>query len=599
MDDTTSPPRKRRRHTRKTTGCRQCRRLHVACVEGAVLSGGDKAVCKRCWQTDSECWYPVMSGVMKRRAVREEEWVRGVEVEVWLAPVEDSGAMEAPARISTSTTSGPSLPTIPSTNLPCPKPDASPSVMFTPTTLVDTPWEADVIELPSLPSTEWPLDFLTNSTSTLVPATPAPLLHSSVLRSLLAPDPPKLLMTFTLASHSLAPADRSVVSYFEAQGCNDVVAVNSFKANWMHREVFPRLQSLFSSSASGVGGMMREYIRLNFLHLAHTHRANIETDTVRHWAWKNEAARYLDRANSTLLRAQCASRNDEWKTEEYLIGYFIKCSGSILSNTWAAVDTTSAFELPGSSSALTSPFYHSLREIFTIYSIIQFACTRNGGAPRPPAERPRPAFDLDLTGPEWTEPWFGVSRRTFVLLADVSGIVYQRQAILRAGMEGSALDLILRAEAERLAAELGDVSVWSEAAIEPGLSDRVQRGSALMRHALRTMLLCEVLETDLADPRLAAARARAMELAADCEPSNMVGLQWALTIIAVYTRDVAERDRLRALNKMCLTMSFGPNYPSTDDILDLCWEVLDRDGYPHGIAPWREAMNALGRNLFM
>lgn len=226
------------------------------------------------------------------------------------------------------------------------------------------------------------------------------------------------------------------------------------------------------------------------------------------------------------------------------IGYFIRCSGSILSNTWAAVDKTSAFELPGNSSALTSPFYHSLREIFTIYAIIQFACTRNGGAERlPPGERPRPAFDLDLTGPEWTEPWFGVSRRTFVLLADVSGIVYQRQAVLRAQLDGSALDLILRAEAERLAAELGDVSVWSEAAIEPGLSDRVQRGSAvrerlvrceltpqLMRHALRTMLLCEVLETPLSDARLAAARARAMELAADCEPSNMVGLQWALTV---------------------------------------------------------------------
>lgn len=321
MDDT-SPPRKRRRHTRKTTGCRQCRRLHVACVEGSLLPSGDKVVCKRCWQTDSECFYPVVAGVMKRRAVREEEWVRGVEVEVWVAPeasgeVMAAGGMAAPTRTSPST-SGPSVTTLPSTTVAYSKPDTSPSVMFTPTTLVDTPWE-DVIELPTLPSTEWPLDFLTNNTSTtLVPTSPAPLLPPSVLRSLLPPDPPKLLMTFTLASHALAPADRSVVSYFEAQGCNDVVAVNSFKANWMHREVFPRLQSLFSTEASGVGGMMREYIRLNFLHLAHTHRANIETDTVRHWGWKNEAARYLDRANSALLRAQCASRNDEWKTEEYL-----------------------------------------------------------------------------------------------------------------------------------------------------------------------------------------------------------------------------------------------------------------------------------------
>lgn len=51
-----------------------------------------------------------------------------------------------------------------------------------------------------------------------------------------------------------------------------------------------------------------------------------------------------------------------------------------------------------------------------------------------------------------------------------------------------------------------------------------------MRYALRTMLLCEVLNVDLADPRITSGCAKAIEIVADCEPSNMPGFQWALTV---------------------------------------------------------------------
>lgn len=60
------------------------------------------------------------------------------------------------------------------------------------------------------------------------------------------------------------------------------------------------------------------------------------------------------------------------------------------------------------------------------------------------------------------------------------------------------------------------------------------------------------------------------------------------------------RERIASLMTLTLAISFGPNYRGTKEILALCWEVLDTQGkYENGIAPWREAMNALGRNLWI
>lgn len=120
-----------------------------------------------------------------------------------------------------------------------------------------------------------------------------------------------------------------------------------------------------------------------------------------------------------------------------------------------------------------------------------------------------------------------------------------------------------------------------------------------MRYALRTMLLCEILDTDLSDERITSARNRACEIVADCDPAMMTGFQWELTVLAVYTRDPVERSRVRSLIRLALDMSFGPQYRGALDVLDVCWEVLDaRGGYENGVAPWREAMAALGRNLW-
>lgn len=70
--------------------------------------------------------------------------------------------------------------------------------------------------------------------------------------------------------------------------------------------------------------------------------------------------------------------------------------------------------------------------------------------------------------------------------------------------------------------------------------------------------------------------------------------------MAIYTRDKEVRGRIHELIRLTLAMGFGRNYRGSDDVLGLCWGVLDSKGrYDNGIAPWREAMAAVGRNLWL
>mgnify|MGYP006876498992 CR=1 FL=1 len=70
--------------------------------------------------------------------------------------------------------------------------------------------------------------------------------------------------------------------------------------------------------------------------------------------------------------------------------------------------------------------------------------------------------------------------------------------------------------------------------------------------------------------------------------------------MAIYTLDPEMRQRLQEVLHQSLIMSFGSGYRGTDEILGLCWEVLEAKGtYPHGIAPWRDALTAFERTLFV
>lgn len=275
------------------------------------------------------------------------------------------------------------------------------------------------------------------------------------------------------------------------------------------------------------------------------------------------------------------------------MGFFVRCMADMLDSGNLVLDRTTAFEIPMESA---TPFYSSLRDMIALYSTLQFACTSIDTQLGSVA----PLFEMPPRGEEWVERFVGFSRRIVRIIGRVNGMVVYRASLLRAGTDMGGPGKLLRAEAERLASELNESWDWDESAQEIGQSSRVQRGDEVMRHALFVLLLCEVLDTPLEDPRIVSASNRAIELVCDCEPASVGGFQWALTIFAIYCRDVERRERLQSLIHQILALSFGSGYRGPDDILRLCWEALDRNGgYENGIAPWREALSALGRNLFI
>ncbi|KAL1404958.1 hypothetical protein Q8F55_008570 [Vanrija albida] len=641
----TSPPRKRKRHTRKTSGCRECRRQHIRCAEGATLPSGRRAACRRCWQTDQPCFYPA-NGRVRKGELKDETWERAEDVETWVpegersspeaafefTPMLAAGRLPARPRGSVESLDVPlvPLPLIPvdgdpgsgssylsessglssdatllslstgDTTLPLPLATVPESPLSNALTLHGlSPWSVSASNMlcllggedddaadenkDSKDTTVRVIDAVADANQDM-----AAWLPKDVWSTLLSPAPSKSLSLFSLASLSTSPVDRTVVSYFELQGHNDIVAVASSRQNWIFTQLFPRLFAILFApedrSAPPITGVIRDWLQGCLLHLAYVHRGNVEKDPPRSWYWRSEAAKCRQAASYALLRAKVTSTNGEWKTEEYLMGFFVRCMADMLDSGQLQVDRTTAFELPDDTG---SPMYPSLRDLITVYSTLQYACTafdtRAGFTSAPP-------FQLRDNGPQWVEKFFGCSRTMIRLLGRASGMVAQRTALLHTGSDGTAPGLLLRAEAEKLVGELGDSWDWDESTLDVGRSDRVQRGSEVMRYALRTMLLCEVLNVDLADRRIVSGCSKAIEIVADCEPSNMPGFQWALTV----------RERLASLMALTLAISFGPNYRGTKEILALCWEVLDTQGaYENGIAPWREAMNALGRNLWI
>lgn len=276
------------------------------------------------------------------------------------------------------------------------------------------------------------------------------------------------------------------------------------------------------------------------------------------------------------------------------MGFFVRCMADMLDSGNLALDRHTAFELPLESA---TPFYSSLRDMIALYSTLQFACTSIDMQIGSVA----PLFEMPPRGEEWVERFVGFSRRIVRIIGRVNGMVVYRAGLIRAGTDMGGPGKLLRAEAERLASELGESWDWDENAQEIGQSARVQRGDEVMRHSLLVLLLCEVLHVPLDDPRITSACDRALELVCDCEPASVGGFQWALTILAIYCIDLERRERIQQLIHQVLALSFGSGYRGPDDILRLCWEALDRNGTydDNGIAPWRDAMSALGRNLFI
>ncbi|BEI83680.1 hypothetical protein CcaverHIS002_0402840 [Cutaneotrichosporon cavernicola] len=627
------PARKRKPHTRTKTGCRRCRQQRVKCPEGPETSAGGQVICRRCWETDRPCYYPAKGA--KRDRNSDEAWERAEDVDEWRW---GSGVPSGPVR---EVGSGPS-------EHPHPQPmhplgadlgalsfglgqaliDTAPrggfdwSALFPPTPVAQGPQASLLLlcengerqqqqqqqashahnsqNLLSLVGTGGA--FSPSSARVALPSAPEPnppTMSQNFINSLLTPSPLNgMVAPITLASLSTSQNDRLIVNYFEVEGCNEIVSTTKSKHNWIFMELFPRLLATLAGQQTGsptddADGAVRQWLHFCLLQIAYVHRANIEPDESKSWHFRSEAARFRQKASYAILRAKVRFPGGQWKTEEYLIGFFVRCMADMLDSGNLALDQHTAFELP---LERTTPFYSSLRDMIALYSTLQFACT----AVDTQVSGVAPLFEMAPRGEQWVERFVGFSRRIVRIIGRVNGMVVYRAGLIRAGTDQGGPGKLLRAEAERLANELGHGWDWDENVQEIGQSERVQRGDEVMRHALLVLLLCEVLHVSPDDPRIFNAADRAVELVVDCEPASVGGFQWALTIFAIYCPLVERRERIQQLIHQILALSFGSGYRGPDDILRLCWEALDRNGsYENGIAPWREAMAALGRNLFI
>ncbi|KAL1404971.1 hypothetical protein Q8F55_008584 [Vanrija albida] len=539
---------RRRRYQRKSTGCRACRLHHVKCVEGVVAASGRKTSCRRCLETRRECFYPV-GGSVRRGELAKEPWVRAEDpgddvIEIERDPPSSAGSSVARRQTSiTASSSGANTPSLP----------------------------------------------------------------ISTLFELLSPSPAAPLSTFTIASLSTSPLERSAVTFFETRGCTDIVSVATPSRNWIFTQLLPRafVSLLTPNGAAPNGGaltpagggdapaLLRRWLHNNLLELSCIQRSHIEGDAHKAAIWRAEAARFRNIADGAMFRAKVLYPG-QWKTDEYLMGFYIRCVSELLTDGEFNIDASTYADLP---SGADSDFHAIVRQLVTIYAIQKFACTP---VEKMPAALPQVELLPDRPGLRTVEDYFGLTARAAGLLLRISTLVAQRGVLLAMGNSGEVASLLLASEAEGVMTQLVDAWEWDEERWDAGRPPRVQRGNEVMRCALVALLHCEVLNRGLEDPRIADFRKRGLELVADSEADTLPGLVWPLSILAIYTHDKDERTSLHDLIKLAITVSYGAGFPSPDDVFELCWDILDSRGeYENGIAPWREATKMFGKSLLL
>ncbi|WOO86027.1 uncharacterized protein LOC62_07G009516 [Vanrija pseudolonga] len=535
---------KRRRYERKSTGCRPCRLHHVKCVEGALGPSGRKLTCRRCWETQRECFYPV-GGSVQRGKLASEPWERAEEGDCWTEEAGDVIEIRRDRSVSISASTS--------------------AIAVRSTAAAASPGPAS----PRLPTI-------------------------SNLISLLTPAPASPLSTFTLASLTTSPLERTAVTFFETRGCTDIVAAATPAQNWIFTQLLPRVFAslLTPTGATDASGLLRKWLHNNLLELSCIQRSHVEGDAHKAAIWRAEAGKYHNVADGAMFRAKVLFPS-QWKTDEYLMGFYIRCVSELLTDGEFNIDAKTSADLPSPD----SDFHAIVRQLVTIYAIQKFSCT--------PVERmpgALPAVELlpDSPGLRAVEDYFGFTPRAAELLQRVSSMVAQRSVILSMGTHGEVAGMLLAAEAEGVMTQLVDRWEWDEEGWDAGRPGRVQRGNEVMRCALIAMLHCEVLNRDLDDARIVEARKRGLELVADAEADTLPGMVWPLSILAIYTRDKEERTRVHDLVRLAITVSYGAGYPNPDDVFNLCWDILDSRGkYENGIAPWREAMKMFGKSLLL
>lgn len=340
--------RKRKRHTRVTTGCRACRQARVKCPEGGDTAQGKRIKCKRCWEGDVACFYPsTASG--KGRRLSDDGWTQAEEVEEWrekacCSPARTQVVIRQPTPEQATLTNlgaGASMGTpafdwesflstaidhsiqdqLPSFPLPGTSSSTGHLTEISEHNLIDftlsTP--TPIVTVPQCSHSSDPFPLAPHKASASVLGISPQVLHRA-----LNPSPARMLNTFTLASFSSTSGDQTAVSYFESQGCNEIVAAPKSKHNWIFTELFPRLFALFSLASGTVPARgevdhtIRQWLHHCLLQLSFVHRANVESDDTRALYWRTEADKHRQMASYQVLRAKVRFTQNSWKTEEYL-----------------------------------------------------------------------------------------------------------------------------------------------------------------------------------------------------------------------------------------------------------------------------------------
>lgn len=333
------PPRKRKRHTRTTTGCKQCRVQRVKCPEGPIsATTGRKIICRRCWETDQPCFYPI-KGMIKRGKSkdRDDAWERAEDVEEWCPNSGGSDSAHDSQGYQHHYDDREEMAIIDWTALPGAHVHGSHSAAFI--TSVETkpmlpaqhahigpisaaPLTADAAAIQPLP-----ID-ATSAHGAGVHHYPAAYGYTHVdktpaidmINYLLNPAPMNSIDPFSLAAMSQSTGDRAVVSYLESRGCNEIQSATQVKHNWIFSQLFPRLLSVLSApvNADEAGASVRDWLHHSLIQLAYVHRGNIDADTTKAWHWRAAAARHRQKAGCAILRAKVRYPERQWQTEEYL-----------------------------------------------------------------------------------------------------------------------------------------------------------------------------------------------------------------------------------------------------------------------------------------
>lgn len=280
---------KRLRHVRVRTGCLECRTRRVKCLEGDKISTTGKLPCLQCLETDSDCFYPDPSS--------PNTWLKAGPVMY--------------------TALGHALTATPKQPISTEAPSQLELVSYFDHQGQSTSQTSQALDEMSA-ALQGLLNSLGDQQSTDYP--PTPTIVYPQWKSLIYPTPALPLTNFTLSALPSLGVDRAAVSYFEAHGCNEIVAAPNHRSNWIYTVLFPRLYTMLSGPRPLDGGeaAVHDFVYHSLLRLSSVHRSNMEGNTPKGAEYRDQALQHRRAALYAALKARVGFSEASWKTEKYL-----------------------------------------------------------------------------------------------------------------------------------------------------------------------------------------------------------------------------------------------------------------------------------------